>query len=481
LNGWIRAKINGQIFKLQEMTLRLNLLTLFLLTVIMLSCKNKNTGGYDKSQDAQPNILLLFSDDHQADLINALGNPYIKTPNLDRLVQQGTTFTQTFTETPTCTPSRASLLSGCSALTHNSFYPNYSRAGNEDLEKWPQTMQNAGYTTYWTGKWNACGKPEQWGIENYSRVFRKGMGAHTMTLTEKDTSYTGFSSELFADAAIEFLNQDHSKPFFLSVAFTAPHDPRTPPGKYRDMYNPMEVPLPANFYSEYPYEDGYKNIRDEKLLPFPRDVDSVRKEIALYYGMITHMDAQIGRILDVLKQRGLDENTIIIYASDNGLAIGHHGLIGKFSFYRHSLNVPLIISGKGIPENHRSNAFVYLHDLFPTICDMTGIEIPETVEYKSFLPILKGDTTPIHDYMFGALSNLKRSVTTKDYKLIRHYHDKKKSVGKDEYLFYDMNNDPLEIINQINNPKYAEEIARLKIILEIWQKEKKDFLLSDTQ
>lgn len=428
----------------------------------------------------KPNIVLLFSDDHQSDLINSLGNPYIKTPNLDKLVREGTTFTNAFAETPTCVPSRASLLTGCSSLTHNSFHPGYSGTGNENLKKWPQTMKDAGYETFWTGKWNAYGKPEKWGIESQSRVFSGGMGSHTMSFKENDSIVAGFSSALFADAAIRFLDEDHSKPFFLTVAFTAPHDPRTPPLEYEKMYSPYEIPLPANFYAEYPYEDGFKKrIRDEKLLPYPRDVDAVRREIALYYGMITHMDSQIGRIFEALKKNNLDENTIIIYASDNGLALGHHGLLGKQSFYRHSLNVPLVIKGEGIPKNLKTEAYVYLFDLFPTICDMVGIEIPKTVEAKSFLPVLNKKSEAVHEYMFGALSYLKRSVTTKEFKLVRHYRHEQKPEGTNEYLFYDLKNDPLEIVNQIDNRMYSDEILKLKRVLKNWQEEKKDFLPSE--
>ncbi|MDO6438693.1 sulfatase-like hydrolase/transferase [Cyclobacterium sp. 1_MG-2023] len=448
-------------------------LVIIFLTIIATSCNTK------EKNESKPNILLLLSDDHQADLINALGNPYIKTPSLDKLVQEGTTFTQAFTETPTCVPSRASLLTGSSSLTHNSFFPRYSGSGNESLQKWPQTMKDNGYTTFWTGKWNAYGKPEKWGIDILSRISYGGMGSHTKTFEENDSTITGFSSELYADAAIRFLNEKQSSPFFLTVAFTAPHDPRTPPQEYKEMYSPMEVPLPANFYSEYPYEDGYKTIRDEKLLPFPRNVDSVRNEIALYYGMISHMDTQIGRILKTLDDNGLEKNTIVIYASDNGLAIGHHGLLGKMSFYRHSLNVPLIIRGEGISENVKTDAYVYLSDLYPTICDIVGIEIPKTVETKSFLPILKGDSTIINEFMFGALSDLKRSVTSKKYKLIRHYRSEERPEGTDEYLFYDIKNDPLEIVNQVENVKFSEEISKLKIILANWQKEKNDFLPSE--
>ena len=425
----------------------------------------------------RPNILLILSDDHQADLIGAIGNPYIKTPHMDNLASKGMTFLQTFTQTPTCVPSRASLLTGCGSLTHKSFYPDYAAKGNETLEKWPRTMQKAGYTTFWTGKWNAHGSPKDWGIEKQSRIFSGGMGSHNMNFKEGDSVCTGFSSELFADALIEFLNQKHSKPFFATVAFTAPHDPRTPPGKYKDMYNPYEVPLPANFYSSYPYEDGYSSIRDEKLLAYPRQVDIIRREIAQYYGLISHMDTQIGRIIQAVEQNGLNKNTIIIYASDNGLALGHHGLLGKMSFYRHSLNVPMVISGPKIPENIRTDSYVYLHDLYPTICEMTGIKIPKTVESKSFLSIINGNEKVVHEYMYGALGNLKRAVTTKRFKLIRHYsREDGRGPSKDEYLFYDLENDPLEIVNEIDNPLYVNEIRHLKKKLGRWQKEKHDFL-----
>jgi arylsulfatase A-like enzyme len=446
--------------------------------LLMAGCDLKEINADKTAKKNQPNILLLFSDDHQQDLIHGLGNSYIHTPHLDQLIAEGMTFTNAYAQTPTCVPSRASLLTGTSPLTHKSFYPKYSGTFNEALETWPETMKKAGYHTFWTGKWNAHGSPAKWGIEQTDALKVGGMGPHLMTVNRQGNPATGFSSELFADAAIDFLNSEHSKPFFMTVAFTAPHDPRTPPMEFRDMYVPNEMPIPANFYSKYPYEDGYAAIRDEVLLPYPRNVDKLRKEIALYYGLISHMDKQIGRILATLEKRNLKDNTIIIYASDNGLALGHHGLLGKFSFYRHSFNVPLIMSGPRIPKNTKSNIPIYLHDLFPTICEMTGSAIPETVESKSFFPIIAGKTAPIHPYIFGALSNLKRSVTTERFKLVRHYHDKNtKAPSKDEYLFFDLKNDSLEMINQINNPKFSTEIERLKLVLRDWQREKGDFLV----
>jgi arylsulfatase A-like enzyme len=432
-----------------------------------------------KKEVKQPNILLLFSDDHQASAIHSLGNPYIQTPNIDKLVNSGTTFTETFTQTPTCSPSRTALLTGCGSLTHKTFYPKYAGTVNKALKRWPQTMKDAGYETFWTGKFNTHGKPAAWGVEEASRIFPHGMGDHHMTFKEDGKEVKGFSSKLFADAMIRFLNKKHDKPFFATVAFTAPHDPRTPPGKYANMYHPNEIPLPANLLSHYNYNDGYEKFRDEVLIDYPRNIDTVRSEIANYYGMISHMDEQIGRIMDALKQNGLKENTIVIYASDNGLAIGHHGLMGKFSFYDHSLKVPLIMSGPSIPKNKLTNTRVYLHDVFPTICELTGIAIPETVESKSFKTVLEGSNQEVHKYLFSALSDLKRGVSTKEYKLIRHYQSPNSNTGTNEYLFFDLKNDPLEIKNQINNPQFANQIKSLKEVLKKWQTKQNDFLPID--
>ena len=195
-----------------------------LLFLIMLLGVFVQKGNSEERKTVQPNILLLFSDDHQASAINALGNPYIQTPNIDKLVAEGTAFTQTFTETPTCSPSRTALLTGCGSLTHGTFYPKYAGSVNKNLKRWPQTMKDAGYETFWTGKFNTHGKPHEWGVEETSRIFARGMGDHEMTFKEDGEVVEGFSSKLFADAMIRFLDKKHDNPFFATIAFTAPHD-----------------------------------------------------------------------------------------------------------------------------------------------------------------------------------------------------------------------------------------------------------------
>ena len=179
---------------------------------------------------------------------------------------------------------------------------------------------------------------------------------------------------MFADAATEFLqNHDGKKPFFAYVAFTAPHDPRQPPPSYRERYYRNLPPAPANFLPQLPFDNGMmRGGRDENLAAWPRTEAVIRDQLAEYYGLITHMDEQIGRILAALEKSGQADNTIIIFAADNGLALGSHGLLGKQSVFEHSMRTPLIIAGPGIPRGKSTRAFTYLLDLFPTLCDVTG-------------------------------------------------------------------------------------------------------------
>lgn len=434
----------------------------------------------EPSSPKKPNILVFLADDYQHGAVHALGDKEIITPNIDKLVEQGTTFTSAHAEIPTCQPSRASMLSGCSSFTHHAMYPSYSTSFNRSLlnKSWTSTLRDAGYRTFWTGKWNTYGKPGDFGIQDSSRVFQSGMGDHNMTFEEDGQTIKGFSSTLFCDAASRYLRQRHEindgQPFFATVSFTAPHDPRTPPQAYRDMYDTAKLPLPASYMPEHPFDDGYFQIRDEKLLPRPRTEAAVKEEIAKYYGLITQMDEQIGKVLQTLKDTGDYDNTIIIFLGDHGLAIGRHGLLGKMNMYRHSTETPLIFVGPGIPKNRRTDALVYLHDLFPTTCSMVGVPVPATVEGKDLTPIIEGKTKDVRDSIFCANANLQRMVRTHRYKLIRFYHDEKEQIGSDRFCFFDLETDPNELHDLINDPAQKERIEEFKTLLTDWQTKLKD-------
>lgn len=429
----------------------------------------------------KPNVIFFLADDHQAGLVGAMGHEQIQTPHLDQLSERGMTFTNAHAEIASCSPSRASILSGCSGFTHKAMYPRFSSEFNAKLlpDVWPRAMKKNGYKTFWIGKWNTQGWPKAFGIDSTSSIFYGGMGSHDVKIKERDGSISkGFSSTVFADAAIRFLDEKQDQPFFMTVAFTAPHDPRTPPKEFVELYQKTEIELPQNFMEEHPFDNGYLDIRDEKLLTSPRDKDAVKKDIAAYYGMVSQMDQQIGRVLQKLKDRKLDENTIVIFAGDHGLAMGQHGLLGKFSMYDHSTKTPLIIAGPGIKPNQTSESLVYLHDIYPTVCSLTDAQIGSSVEGISFAPALHMQEFEMErDMIYCAHSKYQRMARDKRYKLVRYYRSEKDKKGEDRYQLFDLRRDSHELNDLIQSPEHQVIIKKLKSKLRAWQKERGDFLL----
>lgn len=214
-----------------------------------------------------------------------------------------------------------------------------------------------------------------------------------------------FSSEMYADAAIDFLARQKADdaPFFAYVSFTSPHDPRMAPEKFSQRYDPEQITLPANFMAEHPFDNGDLRLRDEQLLPWPRTPEAIRKEIAAYYAMITEVDAQIGRILEALEASGQKDNTIIVMAGDNGLAVGQHGLLGKQNLYNHSVRVPLIFAGPGLPKNTRRNQFAYLYDIFPTVSDLAGLPNPGTTQGLSLRSVIADQNAALRENAFFSI------------------------------------------------------------------------------
>jgi arylsulfatase A len=432
-----------------------------------------------KNGKARPNVLFLFSDDQRVDTIRALGNPHITTPTLDQLVQQGTTFTQAYCmgaqQGAVCVPSRAMMMSGRTLFRIS-----------EKLEgqtTWPRVLAENGYATFGVGKWHnqppsfiktfAEGKAVFFGgMHDPFAMPAQNLGADHQ-LTSKET-LGKHATEAFADAAIEFLQrQKGNNPFALYVSFTLPHDPRTAPKPYHAMYDPAKLPLPKNFLPEHPFDNGEMKVRDELLAPWPRTPEIVRQHLADYYACVTYLDAQIGRILEALRQSGQYDNTIIVFASDHGLAIGSHGLFGKQNLYEHSMNAPLIIAGPGVPKNRRSDAFAYLLDLFPTLCDLTGLQTPAEVEGLSLAPVIAGQQKTRRDTIFTSYRDVQRAVRDDRWKLIVYPKINRQQL-------FDLKNDPAEMNDLAGNPKYAQQLERLAALLKKEQTRFSDPLLKDS-
>jgi len=479
-----------------------------------------------------PNILFFFTDDQRFGTIHALGNAQIVTPNLDWLVEHGTAFTNAYimggTSGAVCMPSRAMLWTG-RTLFHiqeqgQRIAPEHVMLG--------ETLQRAGYTVFGTGKWHNGPAAHGRNFNAGEEIFYGGMDDHwnmpvcdfdpegvypqrihqtvdfvTQRVVEKvaDHIHAGrHSSVLFCDAAIDFLRSRKSAdPFFIYVGFTAPHDPRTMPRQYLEMYDPASLPLGENFMPEHPFDNGEMTVRDELLAAYPRDPHEASRHLAAYYGMITHLDAQIGRVLDALRETGQLENTIIVLAGDNGLALGRHGLMGKQSLYEHSIHVPLILSGPGIARGRRSDAFVYLLDIYPTLCDLVGLLTPGSVEGVSFAGELAKDERRRTDdegrktkdqgwmaddgdwssvvgrssfvvrrpHLLFAYRHLMRGVRDERWKLIEYV-----VAGVRRTQLFDLLTDPWELTNLAADPTCADQLARLRGLLLRWRDE-----LGDTQ
>ena len=405
----------------------------------------------------RPNVLLIVSDNQRPDTIAALGNRYIKTPNLNRLVEEGFSFNNAYfmgsTSGATCMPSRTMLMTGRTLfrvpLTEMSEEEEATRPVT-GMPILPKLMKEAGYNTLRTGKWG-----------NYPRFAAQEF--HTNIVVARSVN----GSERHANNAIDFLRrQTLGKPFFLYVAFAAPNDPHVGPGvapqKYRDMYKPGDVPVPPNYLPMHPFDNGEMIIRDELLASWPRTKEEIQRHLAGYYSVITYMDHEIGRILQALKETGQYDNTIVIFASDTGTAIGSHGLIGMQNLYEHSVGVPLIFSGPGIVKGETSDALVYLFDIFPTICNLVGLAIPEGVDGKSLGSIMNGKAKSVRDSLFTAYKDVQRAVRDERWKLIRYPQIKKTQL-------FDLENDPHETKDLSGGPAYAAKVKEMMALLRKWQ------------
>ena len=454
----------------------------------------------------KPNILFIFVDDQCHETIHALGDTEIKTPNLDRLMHSGVTFTNAYNmgswTGAVCVASRTMLNTGRFVWrAHNANLAEIMR----QEQSWSQLMRNAGYETYMTGKWHVRGLEtttifdhvvhERPGMPNQTpQGYQRPVEGQPDKWSPYDPKFDGFWkggkhwSEVLGDDATEFLEQatTRDKPFFMYLAFNAPHDPRQSPKRFVDLYPQEQIHVPENFLPKYPYMSDIglhhmskaKNgritdsfLRDENLAPWPRTEYAVRVHRQEYYAIISHMDEQVGRILAALEKTGKADSTYIFFTADHGLACGHHGLMGKQNMYEHSMRPPLIIRGPEIPKGEQRRVCVYLQDIMATTLDFAGVPKPDFVEFHSLLPYIKDpDQTSAYDAIYGCyLAGLQRMVRVGDWKLI--VYPKAKVVR-----LYNLADDPQEMHDLAADADQKERISDLFARLLKLQKQMDDSL-----
>ena len=461
----------------------------------------------------RPNVLFIFTDDQRFDTIAALGNSEIETPNMDRLVNRGVAFTHAHimggTSGAVCMPSRAMMLTGRSLFR-------IERQGQTipaDHTAMPEWFRQHGYTTFHSGKWHQDKASYKRCFEHGGKIFgfnsRGGwyeacnghwhIPVHDFDPSGEYPMNDGYncpsiepypapfetvkengrhSSEVFTDDSLEFIrgypDSEEGRsgaPFFMYTAYLAPHDPRQYPPRFRERYQADRVSLPRNFKPRHPFDNGEMLIRDELLEAHPRRPEAVRQHIADYYGIIAHLDEQVGRLLDALEETGQLDSTIIVFSGDNGLAVGQHGLMGKQNLYEHSVRVPLIFSGPGIPKQERTDAWCFLYDIFPTLCELTGLPVPDSVEGQSLRPVLGDHCASIRNVLHFAYKGVQRGVRKGNHKLIQYSVD-----GERTTQLFDLAADPLELDNLAADPDHADLVADMENELRRWQTE-----LDDTQ
>lgn len=441
---------------------------------VLSACFAQTGFAIETDRDSRPpNIILLFADDQRADTIAAHGNEHISTPNLDNMAREGFSLRQNYCagsySGAVCVASRAMLMTGQHWLQ---LAPNAKRKSWQGLPTLPELLrQQAGYRTHIVGKWHNGKETIERAFNEGSSVFMGGMMDH-MEFSVQDLNAghltakrpgTKFSSTQFADSAISFLEEPHDdSPFFLYVAFTAPHDARNPPNEYREQYYQAPPPLPKNFLPTHPFNNAPQTTsgRDESLAAWPRSKSDIRDQLCEYYGLITHLDAQVGRILDTVEQAPYAENTIIIYSADHGLAMGSHGLLGKQNVYEMSMKCPLILKGGSacdVPVGKESHALTYVHDLFATICSLA--DVPHGECHAQDLSVLwRTSQTTIRETIFLPFQDNQRAIRDERYKL--HIYPR-----INHRLLFDLEADPHEQQNLIDNTGFKPHVTRLLMML----------------
>jgi arylsulfatase A-like enzyme len=431
-----------------------------------------------------PNILFILADDFSYNAVHVLGNDEVRTPAIDALAKRGTIFTNTYNmggwNGAVCIASRTMLNTGRFLWNANKLDRHLDSVAHRDM-LWSRELAKLGYETYFTGKWHVGIDPGS--IFDHVGTVRPGMPADTpegynrplgesdRVWTPWDTAFGGYWeggthwSEVVANETISFLQESSGseKPFFMYVAFNAPHDPRQSPKDMVEDYPLDNISLPESYQPLYPYREEIgcgPGLRDEALAPFPRTPYAVRVHRQEYYAIITHLDAQIKRIMDQLEETGQSDHTIVVFTADQGLAVGCHGLMGKQNMYEHSIRPPMIIAGPGIPAGEMRDAAIYLQDIMPTAIEYAGGEVPGYVEYHSMKPFLDGNRREsYYPQMYGAYMDLQRMIRKDHYKLIYY------PVARITRLF-NLADDRQELNDLATDPFYSVRVQEMYSELE---------------
>jgi len=433
------------------------------------------TNLFGSQKEKKPNIIFILTDDHRWDCLSAVGHPFLKTPNMDRIAGEGVLFNNAFVTTSLCSPSRASFLTGQYASVHG-VKNNATRWDEKKDITFMEYLKKAGYDTAFIGKWHMPGGqlPHLPGVDLFISFTRKdGQGDyyncpiyvnHKLTPNRKP-----YITEELTDYALDFVDEDRENPFCLYLSHKAVHHDWRPPEHLKGMYGDVDLS-----HSFAPESDKYNTWTNLNWLE--GTMGNMHDVYRRYCECLVSVDEQLGRLLQKLEAKGILDDTVIVYAGDNGYLWGEHRLYAKHYPYEESIRIPYLIRA---PRNlifepgRKADQMVLNIDLAPTLLDIAGIPIPDTMQGESFLPILESKTAPgrksfiyelFMDFPFGGRVPPHKALRTERYKYIEW------EVCRDEPEIYDLKKDPREMKDLINTREGKEMAAILKKELEVMKK-----------
>jgi len=429
-----------------------------------------------QSGSKRPNFVFFLTDDQRWDGMSCAGNPILKTPNMDRIAAGGVRFENMFVTNSLCGPSRACYLTG--QYTHNHGVRRNGQALSLRHKTFPEMMKEAGYETAFIGKWHNFDLGRDRGFD-YHFGF-KGQGRYYNPIISEDygpeKEYPGHVTDILTDKAIDYLNEKHDKPFCLLLWFKAPHRSFNPAERFKSLYADKVIPEPENYHDEYKTRpDAVKNA-NMKIGDFD-DVPDYQTFVKDYYRCLAGVDENVGRVLDTLAQKGLEENTAVLYAGDNGFFIGEHHFFDKRFMYEESIRVPLLFKYPKLVKPGRVKSEMALNvDIAPTILELAGVSVPENMDGASLKPVLEGKNTgwrkdflyEYYEYPGPHSGRMNRGIRTDRWKYIHYFEEPQ------EFELYDLRNDPHEMNNLIHDPGYKELIERLRKRMEELRRETND-------
>ncbi len=426
--------------------------------------------GMERSfaEEKRPNFVFIFTDDQRYDAMSCAGHPFMLTPNMDRIAKEGVRFKNAFVTLSLCAPSRSCYLTGM--YPHKTGVVNNSVNMRKDVTLFPELLQKAGYDTAFIGKWHIAGEAvPQRGFNKW--VSFKGQGVYIdppLNVDGEQIKKTGYMTDILTDYAVDWLKHPRKGPFLLYMPHKACHSPMVPAVRHSKLYEDQKIGRPANFDDNLEGRPEWFKLGIEKGHDFrnalgdPKEFDEYVKN---YDRTLMAVDDSIGRIYKTLEEMGELDNTVIVFASDNGFFLGEHHRIDKRTMNEESIRIPMMMRyPKLVKPGQVRDEMVLNMDIAPTFLELAGVKIPDTVQGRSWCGLFKGGEKAWRkDFMYEYFEDpgFKRTPTMYGIRTDRWKYVEYPDV-KDLSEMYDLKNDSAEMHNLAQDPKHASVLAGLR-------------------